>query len=456
MLSRLGTAPLWAGVAAAVVLSLAMVGDRGSSTADVAPTGLLTLAAVLAVIGAVVIAVIVWNAGEWSPAFLALGCIGMGEAAILRGAIAQGWAPGGSDASLEAINAVGMLAGGLWFTIGTRPHWPTGAKNAQQVRLLLVAGSTINAIFVVAAGRFPSAWTETGGMAIVTAAATAGYVIAALSFAAAFRFLRLPSQLSMVLGAASLAAMGIFAVQPFVPLTATPIEILGLAASSLPPAAFIIEQRSRPGLRTMVLSLFLRGAVKHLDRGHPEAVSRLLEQTAAYDGPLGGHLERVATLSVQIGQELGLGPADLRSVAQAARLHDVGKIMVPRHILDFPGRLIGGDWEIMKSHAAAGERIVSRLPVPACAARAVGEHHERWDGSGYPRAIAGADISLAGRIIAVADVFDALCSARAYKAAWSGADALAEVQRGAGTHFDPSVVLALGAVAAGGARLLAA
>ena len=114
---RLWTAPFVATLAGAVVLSLALLGDRGSSTADVAPTGLPTLAAILAVIGASVIGVIVWQAREWSPAFLGLGCIGMGEGALLRGLIAQGWVPGGTGTSLEAVNAAGMFAGTLWKPI---------------------------------------------------------------------------------------------------------------------------------------------------------------------------------------------------------------------------------------------------------------------------------------------------------------------------------------------------
>jgi len=169
----------------------------------------------------------------------------------------------------------------------------------------------------------------------------------------------------------------------------------------------------------------------------------LLEEVAGYDEHLAGHLGRVAKLAARIGQEMGVGAAELRTIAQAAHLHDVGKIIVPRHILNAPGRLAGHDWELMKSHASEGERIVRRIASAATASRAVGEHHERWDGSGYPRGISGEAISLAGRIAAVADVYDALCSTRSYKAAWSEAQALAEIRNGSGTHFDPAVVAAL-------------
>jgi hypothetical protein len=437
---------LWATISAAIVLSLVSLGGGRSGDGDAAPVGLLLLTALLGLVGASFIAVIAWRAAEWSPAFLGLGCIGMAEAALLRGLMAQGWAPGGTGTALEAVNAAGMLAGGLWFAIGVRPHWPTGPRSARRVRLVFATAAAGTALVIMLAASFPAVLAATAGMAIAVAAASAGYVLAAFSFAAAHRFLRLPSQLSMAAGSGALALSGIVAVQPFVPVTTATAELLGLAASALPPLGFILEQRSRPGLRTMVLSLFMSGAAENLERGHTEGVSRLLERAAEFDGPLAGHLERVARLSVQLGLQLGLGPAELRSVAQAARLHDIGKIIVPRHILNAPGRLTGAEWEVMKSHAVEGERIVARLPAVVHAACAVGEHHERWDGTGYPRHTAGSDISLAGRIIAVADVFDALCSVRSYKQAWNEADAMAEVRRGSGTHFDPSVVAALEAV----------
>ncbi|MGE0600596.1 MAG: HD-GYP domain-containing protein [Dehalococcoidia bacterium] len=440
---------------AAIVAVLALAGPHPRDSMGVPPDWLLGATAVMAALFATAIAAIAWQAGEWSPAFLALGCIWMGQAAIIRGLQSTGLLPDSAGA-LEAVNAAGMLAGGIWFAVGARPRWPASRGSARRVRLLLAGGAFLGAIVLAAAALAPGPWNAEVTIAVVSASAVAGYLLAAFAFAAAFRFLRLPSKFSMAAGTAALAAVTVISAQSVVHLSATTIEVLVVCASALPPIAFVLEQRARPGLRTMVLSLFVSGAVEHLQRGHPQPVLGLLEEVAGYDEGLAGHLDRVAKLAVRVGQALGMGPAELRAVAQAAQLHDVGKIVIPRHILNSPGTLSGNDWELMKSHAAEGERIVARIAPAAPASRAVGEHHERWDGSGCPRGLSGEAISLAGRVIAVADVYDALCSSRSYKAAWSQSEALAEIRRGSGTHFDPAVVAALEQVVTRGATHLAA
>lgn len=438
---------------AVAVLALAAPHEPG---ADTPPGWLLGGTAVIAALFATAIAVIAWQAGQWSPAFLALGCVWMGEAAIVRGLSPAGVIAPESAASLHAVNAVSLLAGGIWFAIGARPRWPTGTGRYIGVRLLLVGSALLGAAVSVAAARWPAPWVSPLAIATVGALAVAAYLVAAFAFAAAYRFLRLPSQLSMTAGTGALACVTMLSAQTFAPLPVTTVELLALLASALPPVAFVLEHRARPGLRTMVLSLFMSGAVEHLERGHPQAVLGLLEEVAGYDESVAGHLDRVASLAARIGREMGASPAELRTIAQAAQLHDVGKLVVPRHILNSPEKLAGHEWELMKSHALEGERIVTRIAPAANASRAVGEHHERWDGSGYPRGLSGEAISLAGRVVAVADVYDALRSSRSYKVAWSRDEALAEIQRGAGTHFDPAVVVALQRVVDGRASDLAA
>lgn len=430
-------------VAAGTVVALAVVTFPHGGDVGIVPGWLLVATAVLAALFASAIAVIAWRAGEWAPTFLALGCVWMGEAAIVRGLLPAGLVVQESAGSLDAVNAAGMLAGGVWFAAGARPRWPARAGQRIGVRLVFVSGALLGASLMVAAAHWPAPWTSQPGVAVAAASASGAYLLAAFAFGAAFRFLRLPSQFSMAAGTAALAGVTVVSTRTVLPLPATTIEVLAVLASAMPPVAFVLEQRARPGLRTMVLSLFVNGAVEHLERGHPEAVLGLLEEVAGYDEHLAGHLDRVAMLAARIGQEMGVGAAELRTIAQAAQLHDVGKIVVPRHILNSPGKLADHEWELMKSHALEGERIVQRIASAASASRAVGEHHERWDGSGYPRGISGDVISLAGRIVAVADVYDALCSSRSYKAAWSQDDALAEIRRGASTHFDPAVVAAL-------------
>jgi response regulator RpfG family c-di-GMP phosphodiesterase len=154
------------------------------------------------------------------------------------------------------------------------------------------------------------------------------------------------------------------------------------------------------------------------------------------------HTERVAALAARLGQRLGLSGQAVAHVLHAAPLHDLGKIAIPDSILLKPGRLEPEEFEVVKTHAEAGARVLSEgdselLEVAEHIAR---HHHERWDGTGYPDGLAGADTPLVGRLAHVADVFDILVHERPYKEAFSVEDAAAEISSGAGTQFDPEVV----------------
>ena len=126
----------------------------------------------------------------------------------------------------------------------------------------------------------------------------------------------------------------------------------------------------------------------------------------------------------------------------AASLHDVGKACIPDHILTKPGPLTAQEWETMKSHAKLGHELLSRssLRVHEMAAQIAHEHHEWWNGTGYPVGLSGEAISLAGRITSVADVLDSLVSARCYKQAWSLPDALQYLKDQSGKQFDPELI----------------
>ncbi len=188
-----------------------------------------------------------------------------------------------------------------------------------------------------------------------------------------------------------------------------------------------------------------------------QAAQRLLALVAAldvHDGLTRGHSERVRAYSQLIGRELGLGEGELEMLNWAALLHDVGKLEISTEILNKTGRPTDAEWEAIRRHPAFGEALVEPLREwLGVWAAAVSDHHERWDGAGYPRRLAGTDISLAGRIVAVADVFDVITSARSYKDASSMAEGRQEIARGAGTQFDPEVVRAFLAVSLGRARL---
>jgi putative two-component system response regulator len=175
------------------------------------------------------------------------------------------------------------------------------------------------------------------------------------------------------------------------------------------------------------------------------ALSRLAEASAHWDSMTEGHTHRVGDLTADLALEMGLGEAMVESLRRCAPLHDIGKSAIPPEILEKPGPLTADEMAVAQRHAAIGALILagSQFPLLRLAAEVALTHHERWDGTGYPRQLAGNEIPLVGRIVAVADVFDALTHRRAYKAAWSAAEALAEITAQSGKHFDPCVVDAL-------------
>jgi PAS domain S-box-containing protein len=160
------------------------------------------------------------------------------------------------------------------------------------------------------------------------------------------------------------------------------------------------------------------------------------------------HTGRVATTSVEIATRLGCDSEQTALLREAAPLHDVGKIAIPDCILLKPGKLTAEEFEAMKTHAAIGARLLGGIgsPVLQMAAVIAASHHERWDGTGYPAGLAGEAIPLVGRVVAVADVFDALTSDRPYKSAWTRERALIEIENAAGSQFDPQVVAAFVAI----------
>jgi PAS domain S-box-containing protein len=160
------------------------------------------------------------------------------------------------------------------------------------------------------------------------------------------------------------------------------------------------------------------------------------------------HTERVGGTSTEIATRLGLEEVQIGILRKAAPLHDVGKIGMPDCILLKPGQLTAEEFEVMKTHAEIGAQMLegSGSPVLQMATVIAGNHHERWDGGGYPNGLAGEEIPLVGRIVAVADVYDVLTHHRPYKSAWPVEQAIAEIQRGSGGQFDPRVVAAFLAV----------
>ena len=161
---------------------------------------------------------------------------------------------------------------------------------------------------------------------------------------------------------------------------------------------------------------------------------------------LGVHGGEVAELAELTARRLGLELEEVRAVRQGAELHDIGKLAVPDAILSKPGALDASEWEFMRRHTIIGERILAAAPALLDVARLVRSSHERYDGDGYPDRLAGDEIPLGSRVIAVCDAWDAMVTDRPYRRAMSRAEALAELERCAGDQFDPEVVRAFKAV----------
>ena len=177
-----------------------------------------------------------------------------------------------------------------------------------------------------------------------------------------------------------------------------------------------------------------------------EALGRAI---AKRDSDTGAHNYRVAWVSATLGEAMGLKGAAMQSLILGSFLHDAGKIGVPDAILLKPGRLDADEMHTMRTHVTQGEEIVTGAGWLDGARDVVACHHEKWDGSGYPRALAGEAIPLAARIFAVADVFDALCSRRPYKEPLPFAQVMRVLQDGRGSHFDPAVLDMFAWLAAG-------
>lgn len=179
-----------------------------------------------------------------------------------------------------------------------------------------------------------------------------------------------------------------------------------------------------------------------------ETVLRLSRAAEYRDPETGAHLLRMANYTRLIAQRLGLPRAQVELLFEAAPMHDIGKVGIPDAILLKPGRLDEAEFENMKRHAEIGHRILadSTADLLQAAADVAWCHHEKWDGSGYPRGLAGEAIPIAGRIVAVADVFDALTSERPYKRAWPLERARQFLLDQRGRHFDPACVDAFLAV----------
>lgn len=206
----------------------------------------------------------------------------------------------------------------------------------------------------------------------------------------------------------------------------------------------VSEARQSLSRRAAWLADEVRKATSEIVQRERETVIRLCRAAEFRDPETGAHIQRMAHYSRLIAAAMGLSADDQEILLEAAPMHDIGKVGIADRILLKPGRLTPEEFEVMKQHAEIGYQLLAgsasrTLRLGAEIARG---HHEKWDGSGYPMGLQGTAIPVFSRIVAVADVFDALTSERPYKAAWTLEEARDHLLAGSGTHFDPQVVQA--------------
>ena len=201
-----------------------------------------------------------------------------------------------------------------------------------------------------------------------------------------------------------------------------------------------LEARRARSLLLFPRSLALRDGISRVHVARPETLEALEMAVATKDGYTRHHMSRVADFAVAMGHRLRLDEPTVRRLETAGRIHDVGKIAIPDAVLLKPGKLTEHEFEQIKHHAERGARIAAASEALRDLAPIVRAHHERFAGGGYPDGLAGDAIPIEARIISVADVFDALTSPRVYRGSRPFDEALAELERSAGTQLDPDVV----------------
>ena len=233
------------------------------------------------------------------------------------------------------------------------------------------------------------------------------------------------------------------------------IGVAGLVAFALPPALMILSVRQYLD-HTAAAVEEVREANTRLRKAHRDTIAALSRSMEAKDLYTGGHTERVAALTVALGEALGYRGEQLEAIEIGALLHDIGKIGIPEKILHKPGPLDDEEWTLMRTHPLISDHILAELDLDPIVRQCARSSHERIDGHGYPDGLRDDEIPLPARIVFVADAFDALTSDRSYRSGRPPLAALAEIEAHAGTQFCPTVVNALREIARRKPHLLGA
>lgn len=206
----------------------------------------------------------------------------------------------------------------------------------------------------------------------------------------------------------------------------------------------LLELNEKQNLELKELNLELENKVRlrtiNLEEAIHEGIVMLANAAEVKDKCTGDHIHRILSITHDICIEMGFSPEKAHHIGLFSMVHDVGKLTIPDEILNKPGVLNEAEWEVIQSHTIAGENIMGDKPFYKIAREIARSHHENWDGTGYPDGLKGENIPLSARIVAVADVFDALVNERPYKEAWSFEDTIKEMKTLSGIKFQPEIL----------------
>ncbi len=403
-----------AGLAAAAALALTLAGARrGDARAVVIGTAFSSMAALLSIHGLMTPGFLVGDNGL--VAFSGALTLPVGGAVLALAAVPELRRPSAVRPVLALQAALLMLIAALGVVGGLRPSFVPGVPDP---------GST-------------AAW-------IVLGLGFAFYGALGIRAARTFLLTRRFADLAVVYGLV-LLTVSLF---PGLLMSYTDLgwwlghgwELAGIGLVGVPVALDLHRgAQSRPLAGDLGASELVSAA----DAFMGPTVRALLVRLAHKDDYTAAHTRGVALRAVQVGEELGLAPVRLRELAIGGLVHDVGKLAVPNEILQKPGALTDEEFDVIKRHPQLGSELVRELGFSARVAALVLDHHERLDGSGYPRGLGAPDLDIETRIMAVCDVLDALLSKRVYREAWTLEDALALLRNESGTRFDPACVEAL-------------
>ena len=346
----------------------------------------------------------------------------------------------GASSRLAILTSISLLA-------AASVRWPSAVEGwLTRRRHLLLSGSVI-VVLTYAALAFLAPWLVPSVLAesaIVSMGLTVVVAVLGLGTAARFAMSYRFSGIQLH-GATAVGAVMLVEAQLSVEFGATwggtfwLYHVQLLAGFTAMFWGMVIEFSRGQAVRSLE-SLTVSDVLDQLRSGFAEPVVALSAALEARDGYTLGHGERVAALAVLIGQEMHVQPRRLRAIAAGSLLHDVGKIGIPDAVLHKPDSLTNDEYDVIKEHPARGSEMLRHHFDQKVEANVIRHHHERWDGHGYPDGLQGSHIPLEARIAAVADVYDALRSNRAYRPAFTREDAVPIILDGAGSHFDPACV----------------